>query len=210
MTDIVIEGSIHDLPFVYGVFEYLSEQEDITVKRIHVSPVFQSLTNSFKLNSLNNYKNHLKNLDSHPEEEEAGLHEDIIVYRSDNTCKLRRIIDSYRILEKLDLSGDHSILYIGSSFNQREKCVEKEIFNGRKDVEMVLKFNERGTQCSWKHKWTKLDEMKRNMLYMICITFSYLYILYQRYFCSSIHVIYLKEVHEFLNKCLQNLLVQFF
>ena len=55
MTDIVIEGSIHDVPFVYGVFEYLSEQEDITIKRIHVSPVFQSLTNSFKLNSLSNH-----------------------------------------------------------------------------------------------------------------------------------------------------------
>lgn len=204
MTDIVIEGSIHDVPFVYGVFEYLSEQEDITIKRIHVSPVFQSLAKSFKSNSLNNYKNHLKNPDPR---EEVESHEDIVVYRGDNTCKLRQIIDSYRILEKLDLSGEYSILYIGSSFNQREKCIEKEIFNGRKDVEMVLKFNERGTQCSWRHKWTKLDEMKRNVLYMVCITFSYLYILYQRYFCSSIHIIYLKEVHEFLNKCLHNLLV---
>lgn len=206
MTDIVIEGSIHDLPFVYGVFEYLSEQEDITIKRIHVSPVFQSLAKSFKSNSLSNYKNHLKNPDPGGGEE-VELHKDIIVYRSDNTCKLRQIIDSYRILEKLDLSEEYSILYIGSSFNQREKCIEKEIFNGRKDVEMVLKFNERGTQCSWRHKWTKMDEMKRHMLYIVCITFSYLYILYQRYFCSSIHIIYLKEVHEFLNKCLHNLLV---
>lgn len=206
MTDIVIEGTQHDLPFVYGVLEYLKEQ-DVNINNIHVSPIFRSLANSFKLDMLNKYKPKLKKIiDTSIENEET--HKDVIVYDNDDKCELKRIIGSYRILEKIDNNENvNQILYVGSSFNQREKHIEKEIFNGRKEAEMIIKFNERGTQCSWKDKWTKIDELKRNSFYIICFTFSYVYILCQR--CSSIHITYIKEFYEFINKCVDNLFVIF-
>jgi len=207
MTDIVIEGSHHDVPFVYGVLEYLKEH-DITINNIHVSPIFRSLASSFKSDTLNIYKTNLKKIIETPIEQEEA-HEDVVVYNIDDTCELKRIIESYRILEKMDNNQNvNQILYIGSSFNQREKHIEKEIFNGRKEAEMIITFNEQGSQCSWKNKWTKIDEFKRNVCYIFCITFSYVYILYRRY--SSIHITYIKEFINLINISIDSLYIIFF
>ena len=207
MTDIVIEGTQHDLPFVYGVLEYIKEH-GLTINHIHVSPIFRSLGNSFKLDTLNKYKPNLKkSIDTSIENEET--HKDVIVYDNDDKCELKRIIGSYRILEKIDNNQNvNQILYVGSSFNQRDKHIEKEIFNGRKEAEMIIKFNERGAQCSWKNKWTKIDELKRNSFYIICFTFSYVYILCQR--CSSIHITYIKEFINLINIFIDSLDIIFF
>lgn len=194
MTDIVIEGSIHDLYFVYGVFEYLSEQDNIHIKHIHVPPIFQSLANSFKSNTLNEYKNNL-NIIPQGDVCDENIHEDIIVYESNNSNHVfNKVIDCYRIIEKMN-TVNNSVLYIGSSFYKREKHTEKSIFNGRKEIEMVLKFNEKGLLCSWLNNWTMIDKVKRQLYYIIRITISYVYILFKKYYDnSSVHIIYINEL----------------